>query len=74
MGSINKVIFGSDTLIDLTEDTVSPETLGKGVTAHDKSGVPIVGTMVINNYYVWSDVPPDTIGNDGDLYLKIAEA
>ena len=45
MGSINKVIFGSDTLIDLTEDTVSPETLGKGVTAHDKSGVPIVGTM-----------------------------
>ena len=45
MGAINKVIFGSDTLIDLTEDTVSPETLGKGVTAHDKSGVPIVGTM-----------------------------
>ena len=74
MGAINKVIFGSDTLIDLTEDTVSPETLGKGVTAHDKSGAPIVGTMEINNYYVGSDVPPDTIGNDGDLYLKIAEA
>ena len=45
MVPINKVIFGSDTLIDLTEDTVSPETLGKGVTAHDKSGVPIVGVM-----------------------------
>ena len=45
MGSINKVIFGSDTLIDLTEDTVSPETLGNGVTAHDKSGASIVGTM-----------------------------
>ena len=44
MGSINKVIFGSDTLIDLTADTVAPETLGKGVTAHDKSGAAIVGT------------------------------
>ena len=44
MGSINKVIFGSDTLIDLTADTVAPETLGKGVTAHDKSGAAIIGT------------------------------
>jgi hypothetical protein len=32
-------------LLDLTEDTVTPETLGKGVTAHDRSGEPIVGTM-----------------------------
>lgn len=31
-------------LLDLTEDTVTPETLGKGVTAHDRSGEPIVGT------------------------------
>lgn len=74
MPEINKIIYGGRTLIDLTEDTVSPETLGKGVTAHDKSGMPIVGTMEIYNYYVGSDVPPDTIGNDGDLYLKIAEA
>ena len=42
--NINKVVFGSDTLIDLTADTVAPETLGKGVTAHDKSGAAIVGT------------------------------
>lgn len=32
-------------LLDLTGDTVTPETLGKGVTAHDRSGEPIVGTM-----------------------------
>ena len=45
MGAINKVIFGTDTLIDLTADTVAPETLAAGITAHDKSGMPIVGTM-----------------------------
>ena len=44
MGSINKVIFDSDTLIDLTADTVAPETLAAGITAHDKSGAAIVGT------------------------------
>lgn len=32
-------------LIDLTQDTVTEETLGKGVTAHDRTGKPIVGTM-----------------------------
>ena len=44
MGAINKVVFGTDTLIDLTGDSVTPETLATGTTAHDKSGAPIVGT------------------------------
>lgn len=42
--NINKVIFGSQTLIDLTGDTVSPEKLLKDQTAHDKSGAVITGT------------------------------
>ena len=40
----NKVVYGSKTLIDLTADTVSEETLAQGITAHDKSGVIITGT------------------------------
>lgn len=43
--AINKVEYNGNTLIDLTNDTVTPETLAKGVTAHDKSGAEIVGTM-----------------------------
>lgn len=43
--AVNKVVFGGETVIDLTKDTVSPETLAEGVTAHDKSGKAIVGTM-----------------------------
>lgn len=41
----NKVDFGGKTLIDLTNDTVTPETLAEGVTAHDASGELITGTM-----------------------------
>ena len=40
----NKVVYGSETLIDLTSDTVSPDKLAQGITAHDKSGEVITGT------------------------------
>lgn len=42
--NINKVIYGSEVLIDLTADTVTPDLLSSGVTAHDKSGKIITGT------------------------------
>lgn len=45
--SPNKIIYGGQTLIDLTEDTVTPETLKQGVTAHDASGEIITGTLSI---------------------------
>ena len=43
--SVNQVIYGGNTLIDLTADTVTPETLADGVTAHDASGALITGIM-----------------------------
>lgn len=43
--AVNQVVYNGNTLIDLTLDTVTPETLAEGVTAHDKSGEVIVGTM-----------------------------
>ena len=42
--AVNKVIYGGNTLIDLTGDTVTAAQLAKGVTAHDKSGAVITGT------------------------------
>lgn len=42
---INQVIFGGNTLIDLSSDTVTPETLLEGKTAHDASGAIIIGSM-----------------------------
>lgn len=47
--AVNKVIYntgnGAQTLIDLTKDTVTPEKLEQGITAHDRSGAIITGTM-----------------------------
>ncbi len=42
---VSKVIFGSNTLIDLTSDTVSASNLLAGETAHGADGEPITGTM-----------------------------
>ena len=39
----NKVIYGGNTLIDLTEDTVTADKILTGYTAHDKSGAAITG-------------------------------
>lgn len=43
--NVNKVVYGNDTLIDLTSDTVTASTLMQGYTAHDKSGARIVGNV-----------------------------
>lgn len=41
---INKVIFGNQTLIDLTADTITAADLLSGKTAHDRSGATITGS------------------------------
>lgn len=45
MPNINKVIYGGQVLLDLTKDTVTPETLASGVTAHSSDGSTIVGLL-----------------------------
>lgn len=45
MPNINKVVYGNQTLIDLTTDTLtSTDQLASGITAHDRSGAVITGT------------------------------
>lgn len=39
----NKVVYAGETLIDLTEDTVTPVSLKSGVTAHNAAGELITG-------------------------------
>ena len=42
--AVNKVDYFGETLIDLTQDTVTPGNVAQGVTFHDKSGAQQVGT------------------------------
>ena len=41
--AINKIIYAGNSLIDLTGDSVTPETLLTGKTAQDASGAVITG-------------------------------
>ena len=43
--AVNKVVYGTTVLVDLTGDTVTADKLLKGATAHDASGEQITGTM-----------------------------
>jgi hypothetical protein len=53
---ISKVNFGGDTLIDLTNDSVTADTLVKGTTAHNAAGEQVVGTLdVKGTFYVTID-------------------
>lgn len=45
--AINKVEYGSNTLIDLTNDTVTADTMLEGATAHNAAGERIVGNVTI---------------------------
>lgn len=58
--AINKVIYGGNTLIDLTTDTVTADKMLAGYKAHDKSGTLITGSCEF-------DV------NSGDATAAIAE-
>ena len=46
--AVNHVIINGKTVVDLRNDTVSADKLLKGVTAHDKTGAKITGTMPNN--------------------------
>lgn len=83
---INKVVLGSDTVLDLTSDTVSPETLLVGTTAHNARGETIVGTLVPcvtysatnpqitaaeNSMFTWQ-IPSTEHGfNSSDLFVSV---
>jgi hypothetical protein len=43
--AVNKVVFGAVSIMDISDSTVTPDTLAQGVTAYDKAGEKITGTM-----------------------------
>lgn len=47
---VNKVECFGKVLLDLTEDSVTPDKMSAGVTAHDASGQKIVGTATLDGY------------------------
>lgn len=76
----NKIVFGAEVLLDLTGDTVTPDRLADGYTAHDRSGEPIVGTMtpnkavdVASNDAMTAIAARATESDLGKIYLFVGE-
>ncbi len=67
----NKVVINNETVIDLTSDTVAADKLLNGYTAHNKAGVLVTGTVNIVTYYTGSTDPSSSLGENGDIYLKV---
>ena len=72
--SVNKVSINGTTVLDLTADTVTPETLSTGVTAHNAAGELITGTHIEPvTYYKGKNNPSSNLGKNGDIYLQNVE-
>lgn len=70
--AVNKVVYGGSTLIDLSTDSLNVSTqLANGVTAHDRTGTQITGSLVFVTYYTGSSDPSSSLGSNGDIYLKV---
>lgn len=65
--AVNKVDLNGVTVLDLTSDTVTPETLLVGTTAHNAKGETITGTLAPCTVY--SAENPQTQANDDSGYF-----
>jgi hypothetical protein len=46
--AVNKVIYGNTVIIDITDSTIKSSDLRDGVTAYDKSGKKITGSLDVD--------------------------
>ena len=72
--AVNKVVYGTTVLVDLTKDTVTADKLLKGATAHNAAGELITGTHIEPvTYYKGKNNPSSNLGKNGDIYLQNVE-
>lgn len=56
---------------DVTGVTAAAGDVVSGKTIVDSTGATVNGSLVINKYYTGSTTPSASLGNNGDLYLKV---
>lgn len=70
--AINKVQYGNTTLIDTSTDTATAADIANGKTAHSKEGTKLTGVLQFITCYTGTSDPSSSLGQDGDVYLKVA--
>ena len=61
--NVNRLLISGKVVFDVTNDTVTPNDLVKGVTAHDKGGTAIVGTVEVGS-------PKSNIGDISTSFVE----
>lgn len=69
--AVNKVVYGTTVLVDLTADTVTAATLASGATAHGKDGNAITGTMAVTHVEIVTAEPSAVSGKNGYIFVKL---
>ena len=71
---INKIVLGDGTtLLDISPDTVTAQTLHLGVTAHDRTGAPIVGSSTLDSDTSDANAQPAEILESKTAYVNAAK-
>ena len=68
---VNKVMYGSRTVIDISGDTVTPDKLLSGVIGHNASGERIIGTYESSGSSGGKNVAQGTIAGAGSEAVTI---
>lgn len=71
MPEYNKITFNGKT-IDLTSDTVTAADVANSKRFHLPSGVITTGTLEFITCYTGTSDPSSSLGQDGDVYLKVS--
>lgn len=70
--AVNKVIYDGTTLIDTSTNTATASDIANGKTATINTGVSVTGTLTFITCYSGTTTPSSSLGQDGDIYLKVA--
>ena len=68
--AINKIVYNGDTLVDLTEDTITSSNLLSGITAHNKSGEQITGECTYDSNTTDANATQSDIVNGKTAYVN----
>lgn len=66
--AVNKVDVNGSTVLDLTNDSVTPETLTLGATAHNAAGEQIIGTYEAPEEIFWATYGVTTFSEIKEAY------
>ena len=72
--AVNKVVFSENTIMDISDSTVTSETLVQGVTAYSANGEKITGVLnPLQSELIWENASPDSSFEPQTITLDLSQ-